>query len=96
MFDFDEFEETAGHELTMVQGLLAGVSTYCCENCGALVQIGGPENKMVLFHVPRGSLSTEKKCVRPGTGLFDSPTLKDKLRVLHEESMERLRLAAED
>lgn len=106
MFNFDAFEDGAGHDLTMVQGLLAGVSTYACEHCGALVQVGGPENKLVLFHVPPGSRSTERQCVRldgaPGGGpnRRDGPpatrTLKDKLRKLQDESMDRLRRAAEE
>lgn len=94
MFDYDGFEEKAGHELTLTQGMIGGVSSYYCENCGALVQVGGPENSMILFHVPRGSLSTEKKCVKAGTGAGNTATkttLKEKLKKLEDESMERLR-----
>jgi hypothetical protein len=94
MLNFDDFEEKAGHELTMVQGLMAGVSTYYCENCGALLRVGGPEHDMILFHVPKGSLSTEKKCVRAGTASGNphtKTTLKEKFKKLDEESMERLR-----
>lgn len=94
MFNFEEFEEGAGHDLTMTQGLLAGVSTYYCENCGALVQVGGPENGLVLFHVPRGSASTEKKCVKAGNSagnVHSKTTLKEKLKKLEAESYERLK-----
>jgi hypothetical protein len=96
MFDFDAFEEGAGHDLTMTQGLFAGVSTYYCENCGAIVQVGGPENALVLFHVPRGSFSSERKCVKAGsaTGGPSRSTLKEKLKKLEEESYERFRRAA--
>jgi len=94
MFDFEAFEQGAGHDLTRVEGPLAGVSTYCCENCGALVQIGGPDSTLVLFHVPRGSVSTEGRCP-PGGGPA-RPTLKDKLQALHEQSMDRLRRATEE
>lgn len=94
MFDYEAFEEKAGHELTMVGGLFGGVTTYYCENCGALVKVGGSENSLVLFHVPRGSLSTEKKCVKAGSGagnVHAKTSLKEKLKTLEEESMERLR-----
>lgn len=94
MFDFDAFEEGAGHSLTMVQGLLAGVSTYYCENCGALVKVGGPEHELILFHVPQGSASTDKKCVKAGTAagnVHSKPTLKEKLKKLEAESYERLK-----
>ena len=68
MFDYDRFEEEgAGHKITMVHGLTGGITTYYCEHCGALVQVGGPENGLVLFHVPPGSLSTEELCVKAGT-----------------------------
>jgi hypothetical protein len=94
MFDYEAFEEKAGHELTMTQGLMAGVSTYYCENCGALVQVGGPENKLILFHVPRGSASTETKCVKPGNAAGNKHSklsLKEKLKELERQSYERLR-----
>lgn len=92
MFDFDDFEEKAGHKLTMVQGLLAGVSTYYCENCGALVRVGGPDHGLVLFHVPKGSWSTEKKCQRAGGAVGAKfKTLKEKLKELEDEDHERLK-----
>jgi hypothetical protein len=98
MFDYDEFEEKAGHELTMVQGLLAGVSTYYCENCGALVRVGGPYSEMLLFHVPRGSLSTESQCVKAGSAagnVHTKETLQEKLAKLEREDYEKLKRSAE-
>jgi hypothetical protein len=95
MFDYDAFE-TAGHKLTLVQGLTAGISTYYCESCGALVKVGGPTSGLVLFHVVPGTLSTERKCVPVGR-VGDSPpdlspaSLKEKLQKLADEDMERLR-----
>lgn len=87
MFDFDAFEEDAGHELTMIHGPSAGISTYYCENCGALVQLDGHD--LVLFHVPRGSESTETRCAtREGSA---QPSLKDKLRDLFDKDYEKLR-----
>jgi len=94
MFDFDAFERV-GHDLTLLAGPLAGVSTYCCENCGALVLIAGPDLDLVLFHVHRSSRSTEREC----TGRLHPrvrDTLKAKLRQLTEKSYERMRKAAED
>ncbi len=94
MFNYDEFEQTAGHDITLVQGMQAGVSTYYCENCGALVQVGGPESKLILFHVPRGSLSTERKCVKGGSGVANvhsKVSLKEKLKNLQEADYERMK-----
>jgi hypothetical protein len=75
MLDYDKFEK-AGHDITLIQGMLAGVSTYYCERCGALVQVGGPESKLILFHVPPGSLSNEKLCVRVHSNPADLSTTK--------------------
>lgn len=103
MFDYDAFEGKAGHSITLVQGISAGVSTYYCENCGALVQIGGPESKLILFHVPPGSLSNEKMCVRVHSNPGDL-SIKDARKALRarldrpDESLKAklLRRAAED
>lgn len=97
MFNYDDFEEKAGHKITLVQGLHAGVSTYYCENCGALVQVGqnSVENDaLILFHLPHGSLSTKDKCV-PGPTQEPNPryytTLREKLKKLEQESYDRLK-----
>lgn len=66
MTDFDKLTD-AGHILTLVQGLVAGVSTYYCERCGALLQTG----PMPIFHLPASSKSREDKCV----GEVASPAL---------------------
>jgi len=72
MDHYDRLEK-AGHDITLVQGMLAGISTYYCENCGALVQVGGPESKLILFHVPPGSLSTEELCMKVKSNSGDLP-----------------------
>lgn len=62
---FEELEDVAGHQLTMVAQMLAGVTTYCCEHCGALLKIsssGRSEPELVLFHVPARNASTAKRC----------------------------------
>jgi hypothetical protein len=82
MFDYDAFEGKAGHEITLIPGLHAGVYTYYCENCGAIVQVGGPESKLILFHVPRGSHATDRKCVKAGSAVANAHSkvsLKEKL-----------------
>jgi len=89
MFDFESFEEVAGHALTLVQSMHAGVSTYYCERCGAIVMIGGPESKLLVFHVPPGSPSTEERCSK--SWAVERPTLKSKLDALEQASYERLK-----
>ena len=65
---FEDLEDLAGHKLTLAANMLAGVSTYYCENCGALIKlsssgrVGGPE--VVLFHVPNGCESKVDDCQR--------------------------------
>lgn len=96
LMDFESLEEKAGHELTMVHGPLAGICSYYCENCGALVQMGGNSEK-TLFHVPRGSLSTETRCVRAGTAVGNTTskkTLKEKLQTRRDLYIEQLRREA--
>lgn len=101
MFDFGLFEEATGHALTLVQSMRAGVSTYYCEHCGAIVVVGGPDSGLLVFHVPTGSISTEDRCRPPvhtwltwlmlGFPVKDRPTLKSKLEALDRASYERLR-----
>ncbi len=90
MSDFDVLEE-AGHDLSVVSGPMAGVSTYYCESCGALVLMRNVS--IEVFHVPSGSQSSEKKCLpvalRPHEVI--GPMLKDKLHELHLRDIERLR-----
>lgn len=82
---FDTMEEGAGHDLTLVSGPIAGVSTYYCEYCGALVMLKAME--VVLFHLPAGSASTAERCLGFVTvhGL-----LYDKLKALHEADYARM------
>lgn len=53
--------EKLGHELTMVAPMHAGISTYYCEKCGALVTFY--QGNMRVFHVPPGSPSKLSQCV---------------------------------
>jgi hypothetical protein len=96
MFDFDLFEDVAGHALTLVQSMVAGRSTYYCENCGAVVLIGGSESDLLIFHVPPGSASTEQRCRMQHDEVGDAyfaerPTLKSKFEALERADYERLR-----
>lgn len=87
--------EAAGHDVTLVHGLTAGVSTYACERCGAVLLLRNDE--VILFHVPQAlALSSEGRChpgVPPASG---HELLRDKLNRLHAEDMERFRQAMED
>jgi hypothetical protein len=78
MTDFDALEK-AGHDLTMLAPMLAGITTYYCERCGAVVTIG--KGVMRVFHLPPGSPSKTSQCVElpltPGNGR--PRTLKSKL-----------------
>lgn len=87
MSDLDDLEED-GHDLTVVHGPSAGVTTYFCENCGALIQLEG--FKLVLFHMAKGPDSTGVPCARR----VDVPaleTLKEKLADLFDKDYEKLR-----
>lgn len=96
---YDWLEE-AGHDIVLIAGLQAGVSTYYCDRCGAIVLIA--DHGIKLFHVAHGNgTSREDQCypgrprdVKQGDG-EDEP-LRDKLKRLHDEDMERLRAAMED
>ncbi len=87
---YEDLEELAGHKLTLAANMLAGVSTYYCENCGALIKlsssgrVGGPE--VVLFHVPNGSPSKQHDCAKTrDTQLAEVPNhvlLRTKLQAL--------------
>jgi len=86
LLDFDALAE-AGHLLTIVSGPIAGVWTYYCDRCGALMQT--QQDWRILFHVPAGSKSTASACSdraapRPPV------TLEDKLRALSKRSLARL------
>lgn len=84
--DFDALAE-AGHVVTLVSGPIAGISTYYCEHCGALMQ--AQQNWRILFHVPAGSKSTTSEC---SNRAVPKPhvTLGDKLRALSKRSFARL------
>jgi hypothetical protein len=86
--------EEAGHDLVLVNGLQLGVSTYACENCGALIKLRNDE--VILFHVPASSTATELKCVGPKPRAFGVTTLREKLAKLNDEDMERFRQSMED
>jgi len=92
MDPFTRLEEFAGHDLTMVSGPNAGVSTYYCEGCGALIQLSGSGDRDILFHVPQGSPSTEEACLPHVRGASEEvPSLKDKLRAREKADYERLK-----
>ena len=94
MVDWDQFED-AGHDFTLLSGHSMGSSTYYCECCGAVLITTSDE--VVVFHVPFGSPSTQKKChgVSPteeGTfpmSVITGDTLRAKLKVLGEEEFGR-------
>jgi hypothetical protein len=66
MFDFEECEEVAGHRLTLLNGMISGVSTYYCE--------------LILFHGPLNSETSVAVCrVLAGPRRLGT-TLKDKLK----------------
>jgi hypothetical protein len=56
--------EEAGHDLTLAAGIRAGVSTYYCEHCGALVLLR--DHDVLLFHAPMFSTATESECIAKG------------------------------
>lgn len=79
MFDYETFPNQTGHDLVKIRGESAGVTPYICENCGALVEIGGLTMDLVLFHAPRGSASTAERCVALTPAEEGAPTLADKV-----------------
>lgn len=94
---YDRFER-ARHELVLVCGMSVGVSTYCCERCGALVKLQNDE--VILFFVPKTSTSAEDDCQPPPAllkprGPAHVP-LKDRLEKLEQEDWTRLKAAMGD
>jgi hypothetical protein len=89
---YDRLEE-AGHDITLVVGLQAGVSTYFCERCASIIQLRSDEIR--LFH-SGGHGATESKCAARGMRPQEGQRLGDKLRRLEAEDMERFRQAMED
>lgn len=87
MINWDALEE-AGHNLTHCGMLMPGRDLYYCENCGA-VMLAHHEG-VVVFHVPRGSLSTQELCYYSRDAL-DGKTLKEKLQTLQNEDWEKLK-----
>lgn len=87
---YDKLEE-AGHDLTLVAPMMAGVSTYYCENCGALIQLSSSAihgtNEVRLFHVFTESDSKEDCCIR----VVPMISLKSKLDALAAADYERLK-----
>ena len=73
--DYDKLE-AAGHDLTLLS-FLAGVSTYFCEHCGAIVR-GGPGDE-VLFHAPRLVRTAEGACLSRHTAIETRDALLDAL-----------------
>ena len=87
--------EQAGHEVTLVVGLQLGVSTYLCERCGALIKIR--DSRVILFHVPPVNATSREDQCYPGDPLpGDRELLRDKLKKLNDEDMERFRKSMED
>ncbi len=93
MITYDSLAE-AGHEITMIAPILAGVTKYLCENCGAFIEVhsGGSTRSSELrfsFHAPRFSQVTADACIpaeaRDVMRALDStidkrPRLYDKIR----------------
>lgn len=77
---FEQLEDKAGHDLCHVAGPAAGISTYYCEGCGALVQL--LKDEVRLFHVPAGSTSIEGQCSSPTMNPHGESPLRTKLQVL--------------
>lgn len=88
MVDWDALEE-AGHDLTHCGSLMAGASTYYCENCGAFMLIKW--ESVQVFHLPPASGSSQSKCLRATWEGHEPPTLKAKLDALRAQDMERLK-----
>lgn len=86
--------EKAGHDPVLVNGLQAGVSTYVCENCGALIKLRNDE--VILFHLPPNSPARQALCERKAVTWSVNGTLRSKLKKLDEEDMERFKQAMED
>ena len=86
MIDWEALE-AAGHNFTMVSGMVAGRSTYYCENCGALLIV--TFDAIEVFHVHRGSPSTQERC--HANGWEDSKNLKTKLDEMQQRALERLK-----
>lgn len=84
--EYDKLE-AAGHEITLLEGISLGITTYFCENCGAIIKM--QDGEIVLFHVAKTSTGTREKC--SGDGNVCVVTLEQKLRALNEAFMERLR-----
>lgn len=102
MVSWDDLE-AAGHNLTHCGMVQAGTQLYYCENCGAvmLTRFEGIQ----VWHVPRGSKSTQEECHYPeteeppatlhmglaGRRIISRPTFKLKLEALIAEDWERLK-----
>lgn len=84
---YEDLEDKAGHDLTLVAGLHAGVSTYYCENCGALVLTRNGD--IEVFHTHRGSLSEQGECHNDVP--TDAKSLKEKLQEMQQRDYERLK-----
>lgn len=86
---YDRMEE-AGHDLVLVNGLQAGISTYACENCGALVKLRNGE--VILFHVaPASATSRVDQCYPGDPPPAGRELLRDKMKRLDEDETERFR-----
>ena len=92
-FDWEALEK-AGHDFTIVSGMIAGTSTYYCENCGTLMLVRGLGSEAAIFHVPRHTTSTMETCLGIISLGEDQPryeTLKSKLEELQRQDYERLK-----
>jgi hypothetical protein len=86
MVDWDALE-AAGHDLTHCGMLSAGTSLYYCENCGAFMLTR--HEGIAVFHVHRGTLSTQERCANDVPD--DNVSLKSKLDTLRQADYERLK-----
>lgn len=86
--------EKAGHDVVLVNGLSAGVSTYVCENCGALFKLRNDE--VILFHAHPASAASESSCQHSPPTPSIHRTLREKVKKLEDDNMETFRRAMED
>lgn len=101
-FDYEALEEGAGHNLTNCGMVMPGTTLYVCENCGAVLL--NRQGDLILFHVHRGSESTQEACKFPqtkeppatihigltGRRVISRPTLKLKLEAIIAEDWQRI------
>lgn len=89
----EELEDVAGHSLCHICGPIAGISTYYCEGCGALVQIRN--SAIRLFQVPVGSPSSETLCTNKVKNPNGRSALREKLLALLVDEVDKMLTGAD-